>query len=304
MLLDELEKGWEVLSHEGRVSFFATSGQRPTGGKLGSLSSLARAVTNLEGHGYDIYLGANPSNHRGIKSRTRDITEWKRVVLDLDPVGPIGNPHDALNDIVGLADSIVSGCRECATGVYTGRGIQAWLQIEPYRFDTADRATVERGMSAFLHQLAREWENKHNLIVDTTTSDLARVVRCPGSVNQDTGNHAKILFTGSRKPLALEIITMAIKSPESAVKMETGAKNLREALPHLNDLTTGFLTRGSYFPRRHHDAFAAAKNLQEVGIPLDKAREWIVAAARYCTPYDERLIPELERCAVEAYKER
>jgi hypothetical protein len=58
--------------------------------------------------------------------------------------------------------------------------------------------------------------------------------------------------------------------------------NLLDALPHLNVRARTFILEGVVSPGRHSAAFATAKNLHELGVPEDRALEWLLIGAGKC----------------------
>jgi hypothetical protein len=286
----DAEKGWQLLSWRGEAQWFAKRpGGKVLGGRLRSLDQLIGTIRNAEALGWNLYLNANATLPTSkIKLSRSDVIRWRYLVVDLDPVAdsPVAPPESYLPE----------GVR-----VFSGRGYQFWVPIRlpivasfgitdspagaPLRascgaFDTAVALLYERGMSGYLHTLAPP----DGYLVDTTCSDLARVVRCPGSINQKTGMRATIeRFPDIGKPLyAQAVMDCARYVPEPPAAVCTELTSLNAALPHLNVRTRTFILNGAGFPGRHTACFAAAKNLHELGIIRDRAYEWLLIGAGKC----------------------
>jgi hypothetical protein len=292
----DVRSAWKLFAHDGVVTYFAKGGRSLVGGRLDDEESLVKAAKNLEEKGYNVYLGANPSNHRGVKAKARDITYWRRCVIDLDPTaaaqydmallerGPtcLRTLGDCLVRLLGGTGSDVCPV-EAITLVYSGRGYQAWLELVPSAVGSGGRE-IERGMVGFLGRLAAEWGDQLGLAVDISTSDLSRVVRCPGTKNTKTGREARILTVGTPAPLAAAILSMAGEAPPEPTRLNINVTNLEDVWAHLNRTALSFIMDGAPLSRRHHDAYAAAKNLEEIGVSQEVATEWVTLGGARSNP--------------------
>jgi hypothetical protein len=139
-------------------------------------------------------------------------------------------------------------------------------------------------MSGYLRALkdcSEQWAP--GWIVDTTCSDLARVVRCPGSVNQKTGRRAVVERVANGPGLDVSVLLRYNQAPisqEIVKPFETA--NLLGILPHLNVRARTFILEGAASPGRHSACFATAKNLNELGVPRDRTFEWLLIGAGRC----------------------
>ena len=281
---------YELLNWDG-VQWFATreknSRKHVMGGRIRSVDALIGTVRNAQELGWNLYLGLNPSKPRPgtIKLNREDITHWRFVVVDLDPVGtPLAPP---------------SGYKEAHHHIFSGRGHQLWVPLAetvPLSEKVVDlELSIERAMGAYLRRLQDEdWHA--GWAVDTTCSDLARVVRCPGSVNQKTGKRSEIISTirerehfyseGSRiwRELTLtakRVLDFTPPAPESAVRAKNPS-NLLAVLPHLTIRARAFILRGAESPGRHTACYAACLSLKEAGVPEPNALEWLCWGADRC----------------------
>lgn len=280
--MDQLAETWDIFQHDGRVRWFAKDSARRYGGWLDSATRLGAAIEVATQLGRDFYLQANVCRpgFAGVKCATRDITHWRMVVLDYDPAsgdpGGLEVPAPVCN--YPLAGDLDMG--SMCVGVHTGRGWQYWLRLRPWEV-RQDHATIERGTAAFI----RRFREHPGWKVDTSCSDLARVVRCPGSVNTKTNERAAIVSSGHAPDIHGTILSLAGPPPEPATPVagvESG--NLLGVLPHLNASSRGFILRGLTAPGRHARAFSTTKNLHEVGASREQAERWVQIGANYCNP--------------------
>lgn len=272
-LQEQAEIAWEIFSHDGRVRWFAKDAHRRYGGWLDSALRLGGAIEVAAQLGRDFYLQANvcrPS-FTGVKCKSSDITHWRMLIEDYDPDGTPAEPPPA-----ALHSRRKVVC-------FSGRGWQLWTRMEPRPVE--DAGACERGMGAWLRHPNRALYAQPGWKLDTTCCDLARVVRCPGSVNTKTGQRAKVRDAGEVIRAHDTILAQAGPPPEPVmVPPYTNLTNLLDVLPHLNGSSRGFLLQGTSTPGRHSRAFSSAKNLQELGVPGEVAEGWLSVGASRCSP--------------------
>lgn len=308
---DGVDDTWRLFAWDGAVRLTAKHGALGvTGGVIKSKAALSRALHNLEQGGWDIYVGANPSRGTRIKAATREVEVWRYVVIDLDPVDPECAPELAIEQVLEAGQERVADLIGAGNVCFTGRGAQAWIAICPTPLsDVRHRSEVERGMGAFLHWLQRRWGDGLGYRIDTSTSDLARIVRCPGTINTKTGRRAKVIRfdrnyeeRGRVQGLAAErILQLAGPAPPEPIEV-VNCSNLNIVAPHLNDRARQFLRMGVHEGERHKSAYAAAANLRELGIPLDMAVHWVRRGGRKC--YPKLYAVECDHALKEAWKGR
>lgn len=275
---EDAEIAWETLHWEGKLRWFASkmegTRKRVMGGVLQSVGTLIGTVTNAEYLGWDLYLQLNPSDCTGAKASRQNILFWRYAVLDFDPDG------------TGLAPPNTNLSFDHHE-IFSGRGYQYWLPIDEQDRDT-DPAKAERLMNGWLHAFNREistpgWK------VDTACSDLARVVRCPGSVNQKTGKRAQYIMgrSGPMNRITAGFMKPYLRpEPEPVVKFEGGnGASLVDLLPHLNGAATTFLLYGVEEGKRHNSCYAACKNLREIGVSSYHAFGHLCAGGARCFRY-------------------
>jgi hypothetical protein len=258
------------------ITYFAKAKHVVTGGRCRTVESLERVVKNLTFHHYAVYVNLNPSRHSGIKGTSNDVTHWRNVVVDIDPVLTDAKPMSAL-EIVGLhlptlADALV---------LDTGRGIQVWLPIEPVELNAQNRSKIERRVGNWLRWLANQVGESFGCRVDTSCSDLSRVVRVPGSMNHKTGRRACLLKTAEK---ANDPAVFDAPDPPESVVAGPIKGGLGRKLHLLTSMAARYLFEGVVEPGRHAGAYAAAASLRDIDIPQEDAMRLVVRGATLCSP--------------------
>lgn len=285
---DDAELGWYMLSWEGEAQWFAKKDGHVLGGRLRSLDALVGTIRNAEHIGWNLYLNANPTvpcPHKRKLSR-ENVNWWRYVIVDLDPTpDALAPPSPGSCDHKLLTK---------AHRIYSGRGYQYWLplaKMEPRWWDNGLREgspPAERIMQGYLHSLAAQTDAwAPGWMVDTTCSDLGRVVRCPGSINQKTGKRAVVEQVAPLGGVEVrELLKYAVPphAPDPAVRIKS--ENLYAILPHLNVRARTFILWGAQSPGRHSACFATCKNLQEVGVPKETAYRLLHVGAEKCWEAD------------------
>jgi hypothetical protein len=259
-------------------------GKHPVRGTIGGFATseqqFIRALTNLTRLNYDCFCNINPTRPVAKKAARPDCLSFSRILLDFDPA--TGEPlvweriRGAVTDVLGERGILP----EMVTAIHTGRGIHCYLHLTPLRLkDDIHRQQVERATSHLLRSLSQSLPSEFPARLDSITSDLARVARCPGTINQKCGRMAHIIQVASRTTPAaftdwlLEQPVPPSSSPSRVAQVDS--QNLWRLLPHLTDTAQQFLCEGAPEGRRHHDAFATARSLREHGVPPGQALEWV-----------------------------
>jgi hypothetical protein len=315
---EEAEKAWDILSWEGEAQWFGTKQEAPDGvmrcdnsehckpqerkrvmgGRLRSLDALIGTIRNAEALDWNLYLGLNPSRSSSKQKLSReDITHWRYIVVDLDPGADALTPPSPQDFKHKGADNPDWYLLQ-AHRIFSGRGYQYWLplaenssislrHIQKFSVsaNTDGPLKAERIMSGYLRALkdcSEQWAP--GWIVDTTCSDLARVVRCPGSVNQKTGRRAVVEHIAAGPGIGVSEMmryNMPLTATEVTILRENKL-NLLQALPHLNIRARTFILEGASSPGRHSACYATAKNLHELGVQRDRTFEWLLIGAGKC----------------------
>lgn len=277
----DLEAVWPLLAPHGWVNWFAKRGKQRAGGVLRSAQSLGRAVQNMPG--WNWYVGMNPARPHGIKARRQDVLAFEKLLVDIDPVTCDLAPHAAAEDVV-LALWRLGLPTGAITVLDSGRGLHLWLHFEHRGIASQEEAVdIERRCNALLRHLSAALPPEHGCRIDTCTSDLPRVARLPGSVNQGTGRPARVLsLGGGRAPRSVLQSFVPAAPPERQRPSDVG--NLAAVLPHLSWRATQFLKLGVEQGGRHAAAVAAARSLREAGVPHERALAWMLEGAQRALP--------------------
>lgn len=273
--IDDARAGWDILEFEGEVQWFAkrTSPSRTLGGRLRGIDSLFGTIRNAEALGWDLYLNANPTYPRpGVKLRRSDVSAWRHLVVDMDPTEHALAPPEP-------------HWIWAAHRIFSGRGYQYWMPRHMWAETDSKLDIAERLMSGYLRHLAagsEEWAPGWR--VDTTCSDLARVVRCPGSVNQRTGKRAVVERLAPDLPrfTSDDLMPYISPEPEPVIAQFTESVRFIDVLPHLNGRARQFIQSGVESPGRHAACFATCKQLHELGLPRATAEHWVKLGASRC----------------------
>lgn len=257
---------WPLLARNDRLRYFAKLNKLNIAGVARSRAELDRLIS--EHSAFDWYLTLNPTRARACppKARSRDVIEWAWVLLDFDPMREDASPPDALQYTL---DS--EHLWDYTAVIDSGRGMQAWVSLRPMSLEgQVSRSQIERAVSAWLRALNHF---RGGCRIDTSCSDLARVARCPGTVNHKTGRVARILSLPTDQLDPQRILDHMPKGEELPNHRGQGAPedSLSRLLPSLTETASRFLVEGHVSPGRHTSCYAAARSLCEAGIPLDRA---------------------------------
>jgi hypothetical protein len=295
-----LADAWQLFQWQNQVRYFAKQDEpqrKVLGGWLPNLQALERAERNLTEKGFDLYLQANPSRGHFLKAATRDVTVWRRLIIDLDPFEPECSAVEALQSVLEVADQLIPQLAHSSSLIDSGRGAQAWVHLVPCNVN--DQAQLyERALGGFLHCLRAKWQDRLGYRVDTSCSDLARIVRCPGSVNWKTGNRAKMVSLSTSELSNALVLPFANFAPLHELTRPEKISNLVDVLPHLSGLARDFLTTGITWGERHKACYASACNLLDAGMNPDDVPYWLDRGGMRCVPPLDPI--DIERAYVQA----
>ena len=242
---------------------------------------LERFVKEHDGH--DVYVAPNPTMHcAGTRHTAADVTHWSFLFLDVDPVEEENYPHLFLSRTLNLLeDKVCKNLKQCIT-LDSGRGVQAWIRLEdwPITDNTAmigiSRKNARKVMGWWLNALAATMGTQCGCRLDTTVSDLPRVMRMPGTINTKTGRIASFIRTTQYQHEGLAQL-LVVGTPDSVFN-EPEIGPLPPGTPwqmvftKLTLQAQNYLTKGKEDPGRHTTCWHTARKLQELGIDISQAR--------------------------------
>lgn len=270
--------------HHKHIRFFAKSEFQRLGGSIPSPRALASLLSNET---WDLYIHLNPSDSPRYtpKASSSEITHLTNILLDLDPVMSSASLSDAIDSALRQGDELLKGSGNAATIVYSGRGMQAWIPIEPTLLSLPDqRLSIERATNAFLRRID---VSEYGCRIDTSCSDLARVARLPGSTNQKSKTHATLVKEGSGERIPVGELLKLDPGESRKIRSQLNEKTRTYfpfILPHLTARAVTFLTQGVTSPGRHAAAYAAARSLYELSVPFETAETWVIKGGSLCDP--------------------
>lgn len=226
------------------------------------------------------YITLNPASRADLtRPSSRDVSHVQAILVDIDPIEPSANPGEAHADACDLLESM--GVDPWSlTVVDSGRGIQCWIRLKPLTVDKQLARTVKN----FVNTLSAEFGVKHGCVIDSSCSDLARLARLPGTMNQKTGREARLVVEGDVQPAAF----LFHHQEDGPLDYEAPPPGLRVTWPQAAMFLTltgrEFIQFGVEQTRRHKCCYAAARSLVEAGVPENVATEWLLKGAERCDP--------------------
>ena len=244
-----------------------------------------------------MYLAPNPTSCRiGTRHSAKDVSHWSWFFIDIDPIADGGVPERALDEaLLWLGEWSGRNLVDNKPLILdSGRGMQAWIRLDDWELEYEleggeqdDRHKVQRSMRYWLHRLDDRLGVCHGCRVDTTCSDLPRVMRCPGTINRKTKRMAKILNKGINQPglgylLVTGTPTHLFVEPEPQGNCE--GKPWQYAVAYMTMKAKTFLIEGWEEPGRHDALWHTAKKFQELGITRDQADLALRHGNEMCRP--------------------
>jgi len=274
-----------------------------------------------------VYVAPNPTlETAGVRHSAKDVTHWSFFFFDIDPVSPAYNPHCALDEVLRRFGGWAAHdlLKHKPTIIDSGRGLQAWLRVndriltddpvpEPYpvviegeeimtkslRFNPfkgpINRDVVRRAMSYWLKKTGDRVGESFGCKIDTSCSDLPRVMRMPGTVNIKTGRMTEILHVQEKQFGWLPPVLIGgcpdgvLVAPEPS-KIPEGT-NWQMVWSHLTITAQSYLKSGMEEPGRHKTVSHVAKSFKELGISREQAAKAIYRANKLRGP-DQELSPK------------
>lgn len=277
---------WSLLPHPSDdhvVRLFARSGDTRIGDFARSPGEIDRFIRSAPG--MNCYVAPNPTTCKtGVRHSAKDVTHWSYFLLDVDPVEEDADPARGLDlalDIFGrLTHRDYS--EDVPILIDSGRGRQAWFRLPdveladvvPEVIETCEmpvtRKQARKCAGWWLARLSEEFGTSFGCRLDTTVSDLPRVMRLVGTPNKKTGREARFLNATSRVYRGLQHTLLSgvpytvYDDPEPG-QLPPGTP-WQVAFPKLTRKAQDYLTKGKQEPGRHQTAWHVAQKLMESGI--------------------------------------
>lgn len=299
---------WDILprpTSESVVRLMSRDGGKIAGDYARTFRELALFASASEG--CNVYVAPNPTEATtGVRHSAADVTHWSWLLLDFDPVCGCPKSDDPLDEdekcvtCLGQAAPLQAldvGLRLLEQWLWfdfhgqppiiidSGRGAQAWIRLDDWTLndsgdslgldESIDRKVARKVTGYWLKRLAEFVGYSHGCRVDTSTSDLPRVMRCPGTVNQKTGRLALFeiastcRYDGITQRLVDGVPPAAMVDP--VVEGVVPGQKWTKVFPHLTKTAQDYLKFGQVEPGRHKVMWHTAKKLQELGVTREEA---------------------------------
>lgn len=318
---DEFNKLWDLLPHPpgSVVRLFARRGDVRTGDYARTPAQMRKfAKANADAN---CYIAPNPTNStRGLRHSTKDVTHWSYFLIDMDPVDKKADPQRALEralkNFSGWTGKNLNKNGRLPLIINSGRGLQAWIRLDDVILDddfgdgriigaaepgggstrVISRSTARRVNGHWLRRLAERDHEYFGCKIDTSVSDLPRVMRLPGTVNQKSKKLTSIIEPAPHIYLGLSDILVegtpekVLKDPEPIVGVEKG-QPWQKVFPYMTRMAQNYLLLGQEEPGRHKCMWHTAKKLAELGVTRTEARR-ALTRANSLKGEDEKLPPD------------
>lgn len=238
-----------------------------------------QAFANRHAHS-NCYITLNPAGSPNlVRPSAKDITHVQAILIDIDPIEPSAQPGEALWEAQDLLQDM--GLDRWAMSVVdSGRGIQIWIHVRPMVADPILAATARN----FVLKVSERFGQRHGCVIDSSCTDLARLARLPGTVNQKTKETSFIAVIGEEQS-AKFLFPFQDLEPVSSCPPPPGLRTTwPQAVMYLTHTASEFIQHGVEQTRRHKACFATAKSLKEAGVPEEIGIEWILKGSERCDP--------------------
>src|SRR5258705_779582 len=303
---------WNILPHPSPahvVRLFAKKGEEKRGDFARSEKELERFIrSNID---YNTYVAPNPTlSTIGLRHNSNDVTHWSFVFSDVHWVEAIADPRAALYEILMMFGGWAGRNLEknYPTVIDSGRGVQAWLRTEDLEFtdSSISRRDVRRIMSYWLRRLADRIGLIHGCKLDTSVSDLPRVMRVPGTKNIKTGASASVITT-QREPYPW-LIPFLIKGCPDSVLIDPEiivcpGVQWQLVFTKLTPTAQDYIHKGQEEPGRHKTLWHTAKCFAELGVERHEARKALLVGNGRRGKAEEVEMKDIEHILDTAYGE-
>ena len=284
---DAAQATWDMLPLPADTYryIFARKGSSVRGTWVPSATALARIICSHPD--WNLYIQLNPARSRSkLRPAACDVSHIQAVLVDIDPV-----ERDA--SMFGAAAAVLQDCCEIGLErrflivdsrsiavIDSGRGVQLWFLIDPIEATPANAGRVR----ATVKIIADRFGSFSGCRIDTSCSDLARLARLPGSINQKTGHQAQILVPATPMPATWLENIEPLMPPVTSHPRDLAGKTIVSVLAHISDSAADFLQHGISEPGRHARCFHTMKSLQEAGVKRESALRLCLLGASLSSP--------------------
>lgn len=310
---DQIDLLWSILPHPSSDHvvrlFWRGSGEERGGDYARNKKELERFIDNTIG--YNVYLAPNPTTSTiGMRHSSSDVTHWSYFLIDVDPLASCAYPKPGI--VMDRALSLIRGWtgREDLDPVLidSGRGMQAWLRLSDTPFgENMTRMRARKAMGYWLKRLADEIGLSEGCKIDTSTSDLPRLMRCPMTANTKTGRKAQIISAGAPPTEGLGELLCSLVPEQVYAEPEPGmyqqGRKWQHAFSDLTRTAQAYLQNGQEEPGRHKAMWHTARKLSEVGCERSEAFRAIVRANALLGEENELPLSEIERALDKVYEQ-
>lgn len=310
---NQIDLLWDILPHPSNEHvvrlFWRGAGEERGGDYARNKKELERFIDNTVG--YNVYLAPNPTTSTiGMRHSASDVTHWSYFLIDVDPLASCAypDPQPVMDRSLSLLREWLSVDRLDPILIDSGRGMQAWLRLQDRPFDSVNtRVRARKAMGYWLKRLSTEIGLQNGCKIDTSTSDLPRLMRCPTTHNTKTGRKASILSVGGGKHEGLDDLLCAFVPDQIYAEPEPGlyqqGRKWQIAFSDLTRTAQSYLQRGHEEPGRHKAMWHTARKLAEVGVERSETFRAIVRANSLMGPDNELPVSEIERALDKVYEQ-
>lgn len=238
---------------------------------------------------WDCYITLNPVGRRDrIRPKAKDVSHLQAILIDIDPITDDPSPLAATDRVTDWLRG--EGVPEdSVTTIDSGRGMQLWIHINPLPIiGTGSLQAYVRSFTKAAADWLEEFYPQLDCRVDTSCSDLARLARLPGTINQKTQKAASITTSGTQVPALWllsrdpsDALVEAIATPETSVPRVFWP----DIAAVINRTAYEFIMEGQEEPGRHKACFATAMSLKEACVEPGFALELLFTGSGRSTPH-------------------
>lgn len=336
MNLELAEQVWNLLPHPSPLSvtrLFARKGTVTRGDFARNPLEIKRFADSCEG--MSIYIAPNPTEKTiGIRHSAIDVSHWSWFFLDLDPICHcpplipdvefikcitccgLADPSKALEELLRILGGYAGRdlFKNGPTIIDSGRGLQAWLRTDDKKLedegeftpfeDICTRLAARKSMGYWLNKILKRSGLVYGCKLDTSCSDLPRVMRLPGTVNLKTGKPSAVLQEQS-SPYPWLTPFLIAGTPKNVLVEPPPREHLgltwQSAFGKLTRSAQQYLLHGHEEPGRHKMAFHTAKCLCELGVAREQAEKALLWANKLAGEDQELSHGEVQHCLETAF---